>query len=53
MIDEEEIKKLQKWSKEDLCLLIAKQSQNELKNLLEENRILREEIKKLKELWHE
>jgi cell division protein FtsB len=49
MIDEEEIKHLQKWSKDHLALFVAKQNEKEMKKLREENEMLREEIKKLKE----
>lgn len=48
MIDEEEIKHLQKWSKNDLALYISKQNENELNRLREEIKMLREEIEKLK-----
>lgn len=50
MIDQEEIKHLQKWNKEHLALLIASKNQNEIKRLREENEMLKEEIKQLKEL---
>jgi hypothetical protein len=48
MIDEEEIKHLQKLSKNDLARFISKQSENELNGLREEIKRLREEIEKLK-----
>ena len=50
MIDHEEIKHLQTWNKEHLALLIASKNQNEIKRLREENEMLKEEIKQLKEL---
>ena len=48
MIDEEEIKHLQKLSKNDLARFISKQNENELNGLREEIKRLREEIEKLK-----
>ena len=53
MIDEEEIKHLQRLSKNDLAMLVSKENEIELKRLREENQKLREEIERLKELQHE
>lgn len=50
MIDEEEIKHLQRLSKNDLAMLVSKENEIELKRLREENQKLREEIERLKEL---
>jgi cell division protein FtsB len=50
MIDHEEIKHLQTWNKEQLALLIDKSNQKEIKILREENEMLKEQIKQLKEL---
>lgn len=53
MIDEEEIKHLQRLSKNDLAMLVSKENEIELKRLREENQKLHEEIERLKELYHE
>jgi cell division protein FtsB len=50
MIDEEEIKHLQRLSKNDLAMLVSKQNEAELQRLREENQKLREEIERLKGL---
>ena len=53
MIDEEEIKHLQRLSKNDLARFISKQNEDEVQRLRDENQKLREEIEKLKEVYHE
>ena len=53
MIDEEEIKHLQRLSKNDLAMLVSKENESELQRLREENQKLREEIERLKESYHE
>ena len=50
MINEEEIKHLQRLSKNDLAMLVSKQNEAELQRLREENQKLREEIERLKGL---
>ena len=50
MIDEEEIKHLQRLSKNDLAMLVSTENEAELQRLREENQKLREEIERLKEL---
>lgn len=48
MIDEKEIKHLQRLSKNDLAMFVSKENEIEMKKLREENQKLREEIEKLK-----
>ena len=48
MIDENEIRKLERWSREDLSLLVSRTAERELQRLREENLALREELEELK-----
>jgi hypothetical protein len=48
MIDENEIRKLERWSREELSLLVSRTAERELQRLREENLALREELDRLK-----
>lgn len=48
MIDENEIRKLERWSREELSLLVSRTNEKELQRLREENLALREELDRLK-----
>jgi hypothetical protein len=48
MIDENEIRKLERWSREGLSLLVSRTAERELQRLREENLALREELDMLK-----
>lgn len=48
MIDESEIRKLERWSRDELCLLVSRTAEKELQKLREENLALREELDRMK-----